>query len=102
MLPFYKMMRHVLEEEYRRALVENLFHQTVGMIISNDQKNLNQRRYPEVTLLPATRGRKEVAYVALPIFRLSQYDVAKLTKLNHNVISDSRHKKMFLCLSTID
>ncbi|XP_057376187.1 uncharacterized protein LOC130697273 [Daphnia carinata] len=41
----YKMMRQVLEEEYRRAQHENLPHQTVGMIISSDRKNLDKRRY---------------------------------------------------------
>ncbi|KAI9565154.1 hypothetical protein GHT06_008929 [Daphnia sinensis] len=41
----YKMMRQVLEEECRRAQDENLPHQTVGMIISNDRRNVDQRRY---------------------------------------------------------
>ncbi|KZS06644.1 Uncharacterized protein APZ42_029833 [Daphnia magna] len=45
----YKMMRQVLEEEYRRAQDENLTHQTVGMIISSDRKNLDQRRYNSPT-----------------------------------------------------
>ncbi|KZR98206.1 Uncharacterized protein APZ42_006487, partial [Daphnia magna] len=45
----YKMMRQVLEEEYRRAQDENLPHQTVGMIISSDRRNLDQRRYNSPT-----------------------------------------------------
>ncbi|XP_045036715.1 uncharacterized protein LOC116926850 [Daphnia magna] len=45
----YKMMRQVLIEEYRRAQDENLPHQTVGMIISSDRRNLDQRRYNSPT-----------------------------------------------------
>ena len=45
----YKMMRQVLEEEYRQTEAENLPHQTVGMIISSDRKNLDQRRYNSPT-----------------------------------------------------
>lgn len=41
----YKMIRQVPEEEYHRAHDENLPHQTGGMIIGSDRKNLNQRRY---------------------------------------------------------
>ncbi|KAI9558408.1 hypothetical protein GHT06_015188 [Daphnia sinensis] len=45
----YKMMRQVLEEEHRRAQDENLPHQTVGMIISSDRRNVDQRRYNSPT-----------------------------------------------------
>ncbi|KZS03775.1 Uncharacterized protein APZ42_033417 [Daphnia magna] len=45
----YKMMRQVLEEEYRRAQDENLPRQTVGMIISRDRRNLDPRRYNSPT-----------------------------------------------------
>ena len=45
----YKMMRQVLEEEYRREQAENLPHRTVGMIISSDRKNLDKRRYNNPT-----------------------------------------------------
>ncbi|XP_045023162.1 uncharacterized protein LOC123467195 [Daphnia magna] len=45
----YKMMRQILEEEYRRAQDENLPHQTVGMIISSDRRNVDQRRYNNPT-----------------------------------------------------
>ncbi|KZS08018.1 Uncharacterized protein APZ42_028147 [Daphnia magna] len=45
----YKMIRQVLEEEYRRAEAENLPHQIVGLIISSDFRNLDQRRYNSPT-----------------------------------------------------
>jgi hypothetical protein len=41
----YKMMRQVLEEEYVRRQAENLPHYTVGMIITCDRRNVDQRRY---------------------------------------------------------
>ncbi|KZS10733.1 Uncharacterized protein APZ42_024749 [Daphnia magna] len=58
----FKMMRQVLEEEYRRAEAENLPHQIVGMIISSDRRNLDQRRYNSPTtneiavLFPSANG----------------------------------------------
>jgi hypothetical protein len=45
----YKKMRQVLEEEYLKAEAENRPHQFVGMIISSDRKNLDQRRYNSPT-----------------------------------------------------
>ena len=45
----YKMMRQVLEEEYRREQAENLPHRTLGIIISSDRKNLDKRRYNNPT-----------------------------------------------------
>jgi hypothetical protein len=41
----YKMLRQVLEEEYRQDEAENIPHRTVGMIIRSDRQNLDQRRY---------------------------------------------------------
>ncbi|EFX68723.1 hypothetical protein DAPPUDRAFT_329777 [Daphnia pulex] len=41
----YKMMRQVLEEEYVQREAENLPHYTVGMIITCDRRNVDQRRY---------------------------------------------------------
>ncbi|XP_046655037.1 uncharacterized protein LOC124348808 [Daphnia pulicaria] len=41
----YKMMRRVLEEEYVQREAENLPHYTVGMIITCDRRNVDQRRY---------------------------------------------------------
>jgi len=40
----YKMMRQVLEEEYLQRQAENLPHCTVGMIITCDRRNFDQRR----------------------------------------------------------
>ncbi|XP_046642653.1 uncharacterized protein LOC124327698 [Daphnia pulicaria] len=45
----YKKMRQVLEEEYLKAEAENRPHQFVGMFISSDRKNLDQRRYNNPT-----------------------------------------------------
>jgi len=45
----YKRMRQVLEEEYIQAQAENRPHQFVGMIISSDRKNLDQRQYNSPT-----------------------------------------------------
>jgi len=42
-------MRKVLEEEYRQTQAENRPHQTVGMIISSDRRNLDQLRYNSLT-----------------------------------------------------
>ena len=41
----YKMMRQVLEEEYVQRQAANLPHYTVGMIITCDRRNVDQRRY---------------------------------------------------------
>ena len=46
----YKMMRQVLEDEFRQAQAENRPHQVVGMIIRSDRKNLDQRRYNSPTV----------------------------------------------------
>jgi hypothetical protein len=45
----YKKMRQVLEKEYLKAEAENRPHQFVGMFISSDRKNLDQRRYNSST-----------------------------------------------------
>jgi hypothetical protein len=45
----YNRMRQVLEEEYLQGEAENRSHQFVGMIISSDRKNLDQRRYNSLT-----------------------------------------------------
>jgi len=42
-------MRKVLEEEYQKAEAENRLHQFLGMIISSDRRNIDQRRYNSPT-----------------------------------------------------